>query len=90
MDLTPDQIEAVAKASTQVIAAFGAVIATITSAIVGYFTYKNRRDLHIAHDRIRDIKGEPLQHRQDPQNRAPGTITKPKTGEPTKIEDTHG
>lgn len=66
MDLTPEIIEAIGKAIVGVVAAIGAIVATIASAITAYFTFKNRRDLHIAHDRIREIKGEPLQHRNDP------------------------
>ena len=70
MDLTPEVIEATGKALVAIIAALGAVVATVVSGVTAYFTFKNRRDLHIAHDRIRDIKGEPLQHRHDPDARA--------------------
>ncbi len=69
MEPTPEVIEAIGKAAVGVIAAIGAVVATVASAVTAYYTFKNRRDLHIAHDRIRDIVGEPLQYRYDAERR---------------------
>lgn len=74
MDLTPELIGALEKAAVNVIAAFGAIVATIASAATAYYTFKNRRDIHIAHDRIRGIKGEPLQYRQDPARRTTAAL----------------
>jgi hypothetical protein len=69
MDLTPELIDAFGKTAVSIIAAIGAVAATIASAITAVYTFRNRRDLHIAHDRIRNLKGEPLQYRYDPNKR---------------------
>ena len=69
MELTPDTIKAIGEAAIGVIAAIGAVMATLASAITAIYTYKNRRDLHIAYDRIRQINGEPQQFRYDSSKR---------------------
>lgn len=64
--MSPEIIQIIAKASVE-------VVSIITASVVGvfttYLTLKNRRDLHIAHDRIREIKGEPLQYRYNSEKR---------------------
>lgn len=59
MEWTPETIEAAGKVIVSIIAAIGAIVGTVASVV----SLKNRKDLHIAHDRIRGIKGEPLQYR---------------------------
>ncbi len=45
MNLTPEQIEALGKILIGVISAFGAIIATIASAVSGFYTWKNRYEI---------------------------------------------
>lgn len=76
MDFTPDHIDAAGKALASIIAAIAAAAATLFSAYGAYVAKRGRRelevtqrDLHIAHDRIRELKGEPLQYRACPESR---------------------
>jgi len=71
MSLTPEIVEAIGKAASVIITAGAAGLATVISAAAAFMSYqakkrseKAQHDLHIAHDRIRDLKGEPLQHRE--------------------------
>lgn len=45
MNITPELITATAEALKVVITAGGAVVATVTSVVVGYFTWKTRFEL---------------------------------------------
>ncbi len=45
MDLTPELIESVGKASVGIIAAIGGIIATIATAVTAFFTWKTRYEL---------------------------------------------
>ncbi len=45
MDMTPEMVEAIGKAAVGVIAAFGAIVATVTSAVAAFYTWKNRYEL---------------------------------------------
>ena len=45
MNLTPEMIEAVGKAAVGIIAAFGAIIATLASAVAGFYSWKTRYEL---------------------------------------------
>lgn len=45
MDVTPELIDAAGKAVIGVIAAFGAIVATVTSALAAFYTWKNRYEL---------------------------------------------
>jgi hypothetical protein len=67
--LTPEQIEAIGKTMVNVIAALGAVCATVAGVFTAYWTYRTRRDTHYLGDKIRTITGEPLQYRYDPERR---------------------
>jgi hypothetical protein len=71
LNLTPEIVEAIGKAASVVITAGAAGLATVISAAAAFWSYKAKQkaeraqhDLHIAHDRIRNLKGEPLQHRE--------------------------
>jgi len=43
--VTPEQIEALGKAAVGIIAGFGAIVATVTSAVAAFYTWKNRYEL---------------------------------------------
>lgn len=45
MDLTPELVESLGKASAGVIVAIGGIIATVLTAVTGYFTWKTRYEL---------------------------------------------
>ncbi len=47
LDFTPETIEATGKALIGVIAAFGAVVATVTSAVSAFYTWKNRYEIDL-------------------------------------------
>lgn len=69
MELTPEQIEALGKVAVNVVAAIGAVLATVASVFTAYWTFRTRRDTHHLGDKIRGVTGEPLQYRYDPERR---------------------
>lgn len=69
MNLTPEQIESLGKVTVQIVGAIGAVIATVVSGVVAYWTYRTRQDTHFLGDKIREVNGEPLQYRYDPDRR---------------------
>ncbi len=43
--MTPELIEAAGKALVAIIAALGAIVATVTSAVAAFYTWKNRYEL---------------------------------------------
>lgn len=69
MEITPELIKAVGDAATNVLTAFGVIAATVASALSAYYTRKNRRDLNIAFDRVRELNGEPPQNRNQTGDR---------------------
>lgn len=44
-EVTPELIEAVGKSIVSIIAAMGAVVATVTSAVSAFYTWKNRYEI---------------------------------------------
>ena len=44
-ELSPEIIEAASKGLVSIIAAFGAIVATITTAVSSFYTWKNRYEL---------------------------------------------
>jgi hypothetical protein len=43
--VTPDQIQAIGAVAVDLLKQFGAIVATVASAVAGYYTWKNRYEL---------------------------------------------
>jgi len=69
MNLTPEVVEAIGKAAVGVIAAVGSIVATITSAVAAFYTWKNRYELDklYACTYRQKENGEPGPMRQHPK-----------------------
>jgi len=63
VQVTPELVAAVGKVAVDLVGAIGTLIATVACVILGRKVKKTTRDIDIAHDRIRELRGEPPQQR---------------------------